>query len=563
MMLPYTSEAVTVKDFRLISLIHLFSKLIFKVLAKRFTPKLSELVHCNQSAFIKGRFIQYNFRIVQLTAKLLHAHRRPSFLLKIDIARAFDSPFFWKSYSIWASIEDGVTRLLQSFLQPVHALSWTAIRVTEFAMPEGSIKMILFRLMEVLNGLLLKADEWKLLHPFGMCPLTHRASLYADDLIVFVSPETQDLTVLRRVLELFKESSGLGCILAKCLMVAICCSEEQVQNSALHFPCEVAQFAIRYLGLPLSVMKLPKAVLQPLMDRVADKLPTWKGQLLHHSDRLALIKVTLTTIPIYMAISVGLWQWLLKGIHKICKYFLWTGFDLVQNSKCMVAWSGVQRPLHLGGLGVLDLRLLGLALRVRWLWLERVEPSCPCAAFLVGANKATTTFFKASISLVLGNGNAFLFWTDPWLHGQSIADLAPDLLDVIPLTRRKHRSVASAINDGVWTQDILGPLTDPMLMQFLDIHSRIQQVHLSPAIDDKFIRKWSSSGKYSSSLAYSALFLGQTVIEGAKQLWKTKAPNKARFFMWLVLLWRCWTSEQLRRHGLRSDDSCAICSQGV
>jgi hypothetical protein len=123
MMLPYTSEAVTVKDFRLISLIHLFSKLIFKVLAKRFTPKLSELVHCNQSAFIKGRFIQYNFRIVQLTAKLLHAHRRPSFLLKIDIARAFDSPFFWKSYSIWASIEDGVTRLLQSFLQPVHALS--------------------------------------------------------------------------------------------------------------------------------------------------------------------------------------------------------------------------------------------------------------------------------------------------------------------------------------------------------------------------------------------------------------------------------------------------------
>jgi hypothetical protein len=26
-------------------------------------------------------------------------------------------------------------------------------------------------------------------------------------------------------------------------------------------------------------------------------------------------------------------------------------------------------PLHLGGLGVLDLRILGIALKVRWLWL--------------------------------------------------------------------------------------------------------------------------------------------------------------------------------------------------
>jgi hypothetical protein len=46
--------------------------------------------------------------------------------------------------------------------------------------------------------------------------------------------------------------------------------------------------------------------------------------------------------------------------------FLWTGPDMVQRGKCLVAWDWVQRPLHLGGLGVLDVKLLDIALRSRW-----------------------------------------------------------------------------------------------------------------------------------------------------------------------------------------------------
>jgi hypothetical protein len=47
--------------------------------------------------------------------------------------------------------------------------------------------------------------------------------------------------------------------------------------------------------------------------------------------------------------------------------FLWTGMDMVQADKCLVAWSRVQRMLHLGGLGVMDLRLFSIALRACWL----------------------------------------------------------------------------------------------------------------------------------------------------------------------------------------------------
>jgi hypothetical protein len=134
--------------------------------------------------------------------------------------------------------------------------------------------MLFLLVMEVLNGLHHKVDEWKLLHPFGPRTIFHRAFLYVDDLVIFMLPDSLDLTVLRWVLELFEESSGLGCNMGKCLMVSIRCSEEQVHSSALQFPCEVVPFPIKYLGLPLSVTKILRAALQPLMDRTSDKLPS-------------------------------------------------------------------------------------------------------------------------------------------------------------------------------------------------------------------------------------------------------------------------------------------------
>jgi hypothetical protein len=66
-------------------------KLITKMLANRLAKRLNELVSLIQSAFIKGRFIQDNFMLVQQTARLLHQQKLPRLLLKLDITKAFDS----------------------------------------------------------------------------------------------------------------------------------------------------------------------------------------------------------------------------------------------------------------------------------------------------------------------------------------------------------------------------------------------------------------------------------------------------------------------------------------
>ena len=55
--------------------------------------------------------------------------------------------------------------------------------------------------------------------------------------------------------------------------------------------------------------------------------------------------------------------------------------------------------------------------------------------------------------------------------------------------------------------------------------------------------------------------MGSTELYGAKELWRVRAPPKVKFFFWLGLHNRLWTSDRRKRHGLQDDDGCALCSQ--
>jgi hypothetical protein len=103
-MIPKHEGADQVKDFRPISLVHRFAKLITKILANRLAKKLHDMVFPNQSAFIKGRFIQDNFMLVQQTSRFLHQHKMAGLLFKLDITKTFDSvswSFKLRSWSRW------------------------------------------------------------------------------------------------------------------------------------------------------------------------------------------------------------------------------------------------------------------------------------------------------------------------------------------------------------------------------------------------------------------------------------------------------------------------------
>jgi hypothetical protein len=84
---------------------------------------------------------------------------------------------------------------------------------------------------------------------------------------------------------------------------------------------------------------------------------------------------------------------------------------------------------------------------------------------------------------------------------------------------------------------------------------------LDPSSPDVTTWRRCSSRVYSVKSVYSTMFYGQSELQGARYLWKVKAPTEFKFFFWLALQGRCWTSKRLHRHGLASDASCSLCSQ--
>jgi hypothetical protein len=297
---------------------------------------------------------------VQWTARRLHVKKKPSLLLKIDITRAFDSvawPFLLELLQHMGfsnAVKDWISALLSSASTRILLNGNSSDRICHArGLCQGDpLSLMLFLLvMEVLNIIILKADTWSLFRPLDLNTSDHRASFYVDDLVWFVTLEQLDLRMATTILSIFEKSSGLDCNLSKCQMLPICCSDDQVTQAINLFPCQQAAFPIKYIGIPLAITKLSRSALQPLVEKVVDRLPIWKGHLLHQSGRLVLIKTMLSAIPIYTLISVALPPWLYKALRRIMTAFLWTGSDMVQRGKCLVAWDRVQHPLHGGGGG--------------------------------------------------------------------------------------------------------------------------------------------------------------------------------------------------------------------
>jgi mannosylglycoprotein endo-beta-mannosidase len=197
------------KDFRPISLVHSFAKLITKMLANRLAPRLEQIVSPNQSAFIKWRFIQDNFMLVQQTARYLHQQKQPRILLKLDILKAFDSmswPFLLEILQqlgfgqIWRDIINGL--LFSSSTQVLlNGIPGDNIAHRQGLWQGNPLSPMLFILvMDVLGHMISKAENKGLLQPLSRRSLHHRISIYADDVVMFLHPKAGDIAVTLGIL---------------------------------------------------------------------------------------------------------------------------------------------------------------------------------------------------------------------------------------------------------------------------------------------------------------------------------------------------------------------------
>jgi hypothetical protein len=210
-LLPKREDASSAGDFRPISLIYSFAKLVTKILANRLGPYLQDPVAANQSAFIRGRSIHDNFMLVQQSIKFLHK-RKMSLLLKLDISKAFDSvswAFLLKILThlgfgpVWRNLISNLlftssTEVLLNGSPGNHFFHWRGLRQGDPLSP-----MLFVMVMDVLSSLFRVAENRGLLQGLGGADVRSRVSIYADDVVLFIKPIEADLNCAKIILNCF------------------------------------------------------------------------------------------------------------------------------------------------------------------------------------------------------------------------------------------------------------------------------------------------------------------------------------------------------------------------
>ncbi|KAM0931032.1 hypothetical protein ACQ4PT_000540 [Festuca glaucescens] len=338
--------------------------------------------------------------------------------------------------------------------------------------------------MDVLDAMFRAAEHAGVLASLRTVGLRHRVSLFADDVVVFAKPGEQDLRAVRAILACFGDASGLVVNFAKSSAAPIRCDADTRDVIAPLLACQVKDLPHQYLGLLLSLRKPSRTDLQPVLDKLANKLAFWKARLMTRDGRVGYVKAV-------MAASV--------------------------NAVCA--------PKHLGGLGFPNLRWMHAALRARWIWLQRTDSSRPWVGLRFAVTPDAATLFNASVAIHVGSSAALLFWTDPWLSGLSVAAVAPVVLRLVRPGVAMKRSVRDGVQNHAWVLDIVGELTVDAVVQFLRLWNAVQAVPLSDR-DDKFMWKWTADGVFTIRSAYQVFFHGTTALPGAVNVWNSFAPYK-------------------------------------
>jgi hypothetical protein len=259
---------------------------------------------------------------------------------------------------------------------------------------------------------------------------------YVDDTLIIMPSDTEQIRIMKEILEQYALSTGLKINFHKSSLVPINLSENSAISIVDSVGCKVASMPFAYLGLPLGTTKPSVQDLMPLVDRIERRVSA-TFMLMSYSGKVSLINSLLTSIATFTMCSIQLHPKFLEHIEKIRRHCLWVKKNEEGDEKChsLASWSMVCRPKEKGGVGILNLKIQneGLLLKylhkfynkldtplVHLLWNTYYTGKIPHAMEAVGSFWwkdvcKVMPIFRGIASTSVKDGATTLFWKDAWL----------------------------------------------------------------------------------------------------------------------------------------------------
>jgi hypothetical protein len=351
-LVPKKDNLESVNDFRPISLLNSSIKMISKLLANRLQSVALKVVHENQYGFIKGKTIQDCLGWAFEFLHQYHHSRRGIIILKLDFEKAFDlvehstvlamlhAKGFPPKWLRW--IKDLLSTATSSVL--LNGTAGKDFKCTRGVRQGGPLSPLVFAIAADLLQCVINREYnlGNLLPPFPQrtdnpFPIIQ----YADDTILIMQADEDQLALLKRLLHSITLSSGLVVNFHKSCLVSINVSPEKACSLAQAFGCEVGSFPFTYLGLPLGLIKPQVKAYAPLICRIERRMSA-TSQFLSYAGRLQLVNSVISSLPTYYMCSLNFPSLSLRLLMNTERIVFGEGRILVEKDTTLLLgiWSG-------------------------------------------------------------------------------------------------------------------------------------------------------------------------------------------------------------------------------
>jgi len=191
---------------------------------------------------------------------------------------------------------------------------------------EDPLTSFLFLIVaEGVAGVIRKAVEKELLESVSIGDELVKVNMlqYANNTLFFCEANPQSVFSIKAMLNCFKLVSGLKVSYLKSNIGGVGCSQQMLQCCVTILNCEVMRTPFKYLGLLIGGCHKRRTFWEWVVERVRSRLGRWKGKFISMTDCLCLIKLVLSSLPLFYLSIYKMSSVVVKEVERLQRDFLW------------------------------------------------------------------------------------------------------------------------------------------------------------------------------------------------------------------------------------------------
>lgn len=390
-------------SYRPVSLLNSDYKILAKVLALRLEQVLPCVISPDQTGFVKDRRSFFGIR------RLLNVLYTPSLtdsecLLSMDAEKAFDRVEWGYLFETLQRFGFGNTFI--SWVKLLYACPSAMVLTNNhyselFRLHRGTrqgcpLSPLLFVL--AIEPLAIAIRNNPSIHGIERCGMEHKVSLYADDLLLFVSEAESTITHILKLLAEFGKISGYKLNLHKSELIPLNLSNTNLQN--IQVPFKISEHSFTYLGVNVTrnFCDLFKNNFNELQLKVQQDLSRWSLLPISLAGKVNVIKMSVLPRYLYLfqSLPVFIPGAYFKKLDSAISSFLWNG------KKPRLRKEHLQKLKQDGGLALPNFRYYYWAANLcclsfwarygfsdegpKWVELEKLSSSSVSLPAIIGAS---------------------------------------------------------------------------------------------------------------------------------------------------------------------------------